>query len=451
MSSENNEVSAPADNDKAPPYAWGVAFALMAGYAISFLDRELLSLLINPIKEQFELTDFQVSLLLGPAFAIFYTVMGVPLGWAADKHNRTKLISAGMSLWSIMTAFCGLSANFMQMFLARIGVGIGEACLTPSAVSLLSDYFPKSKLPVAMSIYSIGLFIGKGLALIGGGYVLGLLMDVNWSIPGYGKLEFWQIGFLIAAAPGLVLAMVILAIHEPKRKEMAVDKEGQPQKASFKVAFDYMWKRKKLFLCLFFGGSMVAILQYQALWYPEMFMRNMGLDISEAGPATGIPSVLGGIVGLLLGGQYMKSQAQKGHKDTALKLAFISSFGTAPPAVLVPLMPTTELMMVGIFLMTSFVAMPLISGTTAIRMAVPNQMRGQFTAMYFVFVGLISASIGPVLPGFINTYIFAESATALGTSLAISAIVTVPFSTTLLWISWGEYKKHVNKFEGENH
>ncbi|MDG1438234.1 MAG: MFS transporter, partial [Emcibacteraceae bacterium] len=298
MSSENNEAAATSaqeqDNAKASPYAWGVAFCLMAGYAISFLDRELLSLLIQPIKQQFELTDFQVSLLLGPAFAVFYTVMGVPLGWAADRYNRTKLIAAGMSLWSIMTAFCGLSANFTQMFIARMGVGVGEACLTPSAVSLLSDYFPKSKLPVAMSIYSIGLFLGKGLALIGGGYVLTLLMDVNWSLPGYGPLEFWQIGFLIAAAPGLILALVILVIREPKRKEMALDTNGNPEQASFKIAFKYMWKRKKFFLSLFFGGSMVAILQYQALWYPELFMRNMAMDISQAGPSTGIPSVLGG-------------------------------------------------------------------------------------------------------------------------------------------------------------
>ncbi|MDG1708996.1 MAG: MFS transporter, partial [Emcibacteraceae bacterium] len=375
MSSENTEAvgetTHSGDNDKASSYAWGVAFALMAGYAISFLDREVLSLLIQPIKAQFDLTDFQVSLLLGPAFAVFYTVMGVPLGWAADRYNRTKLIAAGMSLWSVMTAFCGLSANFTQIFLARMGVGVGEACLTPSAVSLLSDYFPKSKLPIAMSIYSIGLFLGKGLALIGGGYVLTLLMDVNWSLPGYGKLEYWQIGFLLAATPGIILALVVLAIREPKRKEMAVDSEGNPQQASFKVAFKYLLENKKLFLSLFLGGSMVAILQYQGLWYPELFMRNMGMEIAEAGRSTGIPTVLGGITGLLLGGYYMNKQASKGIKDTALKLAFISTFGTAIPAVLIPLMPNASLMMVGIFLMTCFVAMPLICGTTAIRMTVP--------------------------------------------------------------------------------
>ncbi|MDG1857550.1 MAG: MFS transporter, partial [Emcibacteraceae bacterium] len=257
--------------------------------------------------------------------------------------------------------------------------------------------------------------------------------------------EYWQIGFLLAATPGIILALVVLAIREPKRKEMAVDSEGNPQQASFKVAFKYLLENKKLFLSLFLGGSMVAILQYQGLWYPELFMRNMGMEIAEAGRSTGIPTVLGGITGLLLGGYYMNKQASKGIKDTALKLAFISTFGTAIPAVLIPLMPNASLMMVGIFLMTCFVAMPLICGTTAIRMTVPNQMRGQFTAIYFVFVGLISASIGPVLPGFINTFIFNESATALGTSLAISAVVTIPFSTTLLWISWGEYKKHVNK------
>ena len=141
----------------------------------------------------------------------------------------------------------------------------------------------------------------------------------------------------------------------------------------------------------------------------------------------------------------MSSQAKKGVKDIALKLAFISAIGIAIPAVLMPLMSDTALAIGGVTIIKFFVAMPLIAGTTAIRMAVPNQMRGQFTAMYFVFVGLIGANLGPVMPGFINTYIFGEAAGTLGYALAISAALTIPFSTILLWISWGEYKKHVYK------
>jgi len=442
LSSENvsqSELSEP----KSLAYAWGVAVCLSLGYALSFLDRELLSLVINPVKESFELTDFQVSLLMGPAFAIFYTVVGVPLGWAADRYNRTRLIAVGMSLWSIMTAFCGLSANFIQIFIARIGVGVGEAVLTPSAVSLLSDYFPKNKLPFAMSIYSIGLFLGAGMAGVGGGIVLAMLQDVTWTVPFFGVLEYWQIGFLLAAAPGIILALIILSIREPKRKEMAIDESGHEQKASFAMAFSYMWERKKLFLCLFIGGSMVAILQYQALWYPELFMRNWNWTTAQAGPATGLPTIFGGIAGLLLGGYYMSHQSKIGNKDVALKLAFFSAIGIGLPAVIMPLMTDTVLAIAGVTMVKFFVAMPLIAGTTAIRMAVPNQMRGQFTAMYFVFVGLIGANLGPVMPGFINTFIFAEAQDTLGYALSISAALTIPFSTTLLWISWGQYKKHV--------
>jgi MFS family permease len=441
VSSENIERK----EKKSYAYAWGVTVCLSLGYALSFLDRELLSLVIEPVKQSFELTDFQVSLLMGPAFAIFYTVMGIPLGWAADRYSRTRLIAIGMSLWSVMTAFCGLSANFLQIFIARIGIGVGEAALTPSAVSLLSDYFPKTKLPFALSIYSIGMFIGAGMAGVGGGYVLTLLRDVTWTVPIFGTLVFWQIGFLIAASPGVLLALIILFIREPKRKEMATDHKGNDQKASFPMAFKYMWERKKMFLCLFVGGSMVAILQYQSLWYPEHFMRSWDWTRAQAGQATGLPTIFGGISGLLLGGYYMSSQAKKGVKDIALKLAFISAIGIAIPAVLMPLMSDTALAIGGVTIIKFFVAMPLIAGTTAIRMAVPNQMRGQFTAMYFVFVGLIGANLGPVMPGFINTYIFGEAAGTLGYALAISAALTIPFSTILLWISWGEYKKHVYK------
>jgi len=430
---------------KSLTYAWFVAILLMLGYTLSFLDREILSLLINPIKIKFGLTDFQVSLLMGPAFAIFYTVMGIPLGWAADRFNRTRLIAAGMTLWSVMTGFCGLSANFIQIFMARIGVGVGEAVLTPSAVSLLSDYFPKNKLPFAMSIYSMGLFIGGGMALIGGGIVLTALDGVTWTIPLFGTLEFWQIGFLIAGMPGVLLAIIIFMVREPKRKEMATDHSGAEQKASFAVAFDYMWRHKKLFLCLFIGGSMVAILQYQSLWYPEHLMRAFEWDRSQAGRAAGYPTVLGGIAGLLLGGQYMSVQSKLGHKDVAVKLAFISAVCIGIPAVLMPIFESVILKIIGITIVKFFVAMPLIAGTTAIRMAVPNQMRGQFTAMYFVFVGLIGATLGPIMPGYITTYIFNENTEMLNYSLAISAALTIPFSTILLWISWGEYKKHVYK------
>ncbi len=438
-----SSVSMSQGETKSLTYAWAVAICLSFGYALSFLDRELLSMVITPIKESFGLTDFQVSLLLGPAFAIFYTVMGIPLGWAADRYNRTRLIAAGMALWSAMTAFCGLGANFIQIFIARIGVGVGEAVLTPSAVSLLSDYFPKNKLPMALSIYSIGLFIGAGMAGIGGGIVLGMLRDVTWSLPFFGTLEYWQIVFILAATPGILLALVIFSLHEPVRKEMAVDANGTIEKASFSAAFSYMWERKKFFLSLFIGGSMVAIIQYQAYWYPEHFMRAFGWGPEQAGPATGMPTIFGGIAGLLLGGYYMSHQSKIGRKDVALKLAFLSAIGIGIPAVIMPLLSSSMAAILGVTMVKFFVAMPLIAGTTAIRMSVPNQMRGQFTAMYFVAVGLVGATLGPVLPGYINTYIFAEAIDTLGYSLSISAVMTIPFSTGLLWVSWGEYKKYV--------
>ena len=294
-----------------------------------------------------------------------------------------------------------------------------------------------------MSVYSIGLFIGAGMAGIGGGIVLAMLKDVTLTLPFFGTLEYWQIGFLIAAAPGMILAVVILSLREPKRKEMATDEHGTEQKATFAMAFSYMFEHKKMFLSIFIGGSMVAIIQYQALWYPELFMRNWGWSTAQAGPATGLPTIIGGIAGLLLGGHYMSHQSKIGNKDVALKLAFFSAIGIGIPAVVMPLMTNTILAIGGVTIVKFFVAMPLIAGTTAIRMAVPNQMRGQFTAMYFVAVGLVGATIGPVMPGYINTFIFGEAMDTLGYALSISAALTIPFSTILLWIGWGEYKKHV--------
>src|SRR5215469_7619960 len=158
---------------RASLYPWYATGVLMLAYVFSYLDRQILYLMVGPIRADLHITDFQFSLLSGAAFGIFYTFMGLPIGWLADRSNRKKLIAAGIATWSVMTALCGLAQSYGLLFLARIGVGVGEATLSPSAYSFLSDSFDKVRLPRAMSVYGLGLFIGAGLALIIGGQIIG--------------------------------------------------------------------------------------------------------------------------------------------------------------------------------------------------------------------------------------------------------------------------------------
>lgn len=424
-------------------YAWFITIVLMFCYTFSMLDREIISLLVEPIKETFNITDFEMGLLMGPAFSLFYTVMGIPLGWAADRYNRKNLIAAGITVWSLMTAFCGLAGTFMQLFINRIGVGVGEASLTPSASSLLSDLFPKDKLPFASSIYSLGVFIGSSLAMIGGGILLSQIKDVTVTWPIVGTLEYWQLTFIIVGLPGLILALLVYQIIEPRRRDLALDAAGNVEKVSFINAFKYMINNKKLFLNFFLGGSIIATIGYHSVWYPSLFIRTWGWSELEAATATGLPSLIGGVTGLVLGGYIMGKLIERGRKDAALLIAFVAALGIGIPAVTMPLMPSGMLAATVMIGAKFFVGIPLISGIAMIRMSVPNQMRGQFTALYFVFIGIVATGLGPVIPGFFTTYLFDENTEMIRYSLAIAAGVVVPIGATMIWFGWQEYKKVV--------
>ncbi len=179
-----------AADGKRYTYEWYVVVICMLAYVFSFVDRQVLVLMIEPIKRDLHLTDTQFSLLNGFAFSLFYAVMGLPVAYLADRYARPRIISLGIALWSIATALCGLSQHFVHMFVARMGVGVGEAALSPGAYSMLADYFPKEKLGRAIAVYSLGSFIGGGVAFLIGGYVIALLKHASaFTLPIVGQVH----------------------------------------------------------------------------------------------------------------------------------------------------------------------------------------------------------------------------------------------------------------------
>ncbi|MBL8631225.1 MAG: MFS transporter, partial [Rhodospirillaceae bacterium] len=222
MNAPNSDAIDPvvpaADTQDYPPesYAWYVVGVLVLAYTVSYIDRTILTLMVKPIRETLQISDVQISLLHGLAFAIFYTVLGVPIGWLADRVNRTKVIAVGIFVWSLMTAACGLSRSFWQMFMARVGVGVGEAALSPAAYSLLNDYFKADRRTLAISIYATGVYIGSGLALIVGGGVIAVTPSLE--LPFVGHMEPWQVVFLAVGLPGLVVAVLMKTVKEPLRR-----------------------------------------------------------------------------------------------------------------------------------------------------------------------------------------------------------------------------------------
>jgi MFS family permease len=216
-----------------PLYSWYVVGVLMLAYTNSFIDRQILSLLIEPIRRDLQITDTQVSLLAGLAFTIFYTLMGVPIARLADQKNRRTIIAIGIASWSVMTASCGLARNFWHMFLARVGVGVGEATLSPAAMSMISDYFPVGKLARAISIYSMGVYFGAGLALIIGGMVVKLVIEAgNVVLPVVGEVFPWQMTFFFVGLLGIPIFLLMLTIREPVRRGIARRGSSEAKHAS---------------------------------------------------------------------------------------------------------------------------------------------------------------------------------------------------------------------------
>ena len=194
----------------------------MLAYTNSFIDRQILTLLVEPIREDLGITDTQISLLAGLAFSVFYTVMGLPLARLADQSNRKRIITFGITGWSFMTAMCGAAQNFWQLFLARIGVGVGEATLSPAAFSIISDYFPKDRIARAFSVYSMGVYFGVGLAMMIGGLVIQAVSNAPpVDLPAIGRVRSWQLTFFIVGMLGLPILLLLFTIREPLRRGTA--------------------------------------------------------------------------------------------------------------------------------------------------------------------------------------------------------------------------------------
>ena len=283
-------------------YAWYVVGVLTVAYIFSFVDRQIINLLVDPIREDLNLTDTQISLLQGIAFALFYTLMGIPIARLADVSNRRAIIATGVFLWSLMTALCGLAKSFGQLFAARIGVGVGEAALSPPSYSLFSDYFPPGKVTRAIAVFTGGSFLGAGLAYIIGGYVVDFVtrLDVV-DVPVFGQIRAWQMAFIVVGLPGILLALLVLSLREPVRRGLLEDQPGAvPQSIPIKEIIAFLRKNRRTYGHHMIGVSMFVMLAYAILaWTPAFFIRKYGWTPGEVGLVYGSMLLVFGTSGVV--------------------------------------------------------------------------------------------------------------------------------------------------------
>lgn len=427
----------------APSYAWWVVAVLLIAYTVSFIDRMILSLLVAPIRASLHISDFEFSLLHGLAFAVFYTLLGLPLGYLADRGNRQRLISIGVAFWSVMTAACGLAPNFAALFLARIGVGIGEATLSPAAYSMLSDYFPKHRLGRAMAIYSIGVPLGSGIALIIGGLVVKFATEMPpVDLPLLGATEPWRLVFYLVGLPGLLVVLLLMSVREPLRRGV-VTKPAE----KFGAVFAHIGAHPRAYGAHFVGLSLLTFVIYGGLaWYPTFFARTYGMAVADAGVTFGMIMAAGGAAGLILGGMLADHLFRKGRRSAHLIAIMIAVLSCAPLFVLAPLMGDAN---TAFALLAPAVLLSSMHGGiagAALQLITPNRFRAQVTALYFFMANLIGLGLGPMAVASLSDFVFRDEM-ALRYALSIVSAVALPLSALVLWTGLKPFARAVEAQE----
>lgn len=435
----------PSSQDSSSTYQWYVVIICMVAYILSFVDRQILSLMIEPIKADLMLSDTQFSLLQGLAFSLFYAFMGVPIAALADKKSRIKIISIGIVFWSLATAACGLCKNFIQMFLARLSVGAGEAALSPSFYSIVADLFPKEKLGRALGVYAIGAFIGSGLAFLIGGYVIGLLKEVDFVVlPIIGELKTWQLTFFIVGLPGVLLALVmILTVREPSRKGVKVGQDGEVVKASFKNSVAFIKLHKKTFFCHFIGFSFYTMMLYSLLgWAPAYYMRHFGLDASQTGYVLGCIILVANTAGALFCGWLIDFFSKRGYSDAAIRAGALGCAALIIPSVLFTQVDNLYLSFALIFVAMFFSTFPIPASAAATQMLTPNQLRAQVSAKFLLISNLIALGVGTTAVALITDNYF-ENTLMVGHSISIVNAVAGVIGVFLLYKGCRYYRDSI--------
>lgn len=434
---DEQRTAAPSDS---PPYptprqAWYMVFVLMIFYIFSFIDRQIISLLVEPIKRDLHITDTEVGLLQGLSFALFYCFLGVPIGWLADRKNRKTIIAGGVIIWSLMATFCGLAKNFGQLFLARMGVGVGEAALSPAAYSMVTDAFPKDRLGRAFSIYNLGIPIGSGIALLVGGLVVGAVVTEGstFTLPLLGEVRAWQFVFIVTGAPGLLLPLLLLSVREPARRGIMKTESGSDSIPLSQV-FAYMWKNGHFYSLHFIALALFAMLGYAVgAWLPTVISRTYGVQAAEVGKILGISTLSLNVLGILFFGRLCDRLTKRGVKDAPIVVCIIVAILIAATSTFPAFMPNVTLayaaMCLGGFPFHGYVAM----GPMAVNMVTPNQMRAQISSVYLFVNALLGMGIGPALVPFISDYILKDPM-QIRWALAIVVFCAATLAASLLWL-----------------
>lgn len=423
-------------------YAWYVVLVLMLANVSSFIDRQILALLVGPIKRDLQLSDTEMSLLMGLSFALFYTLFGIFIGHFADKFNRRNIVVAGVAVWSLMTALCGGVKNYGQFFLARMGVGVGEATLSPSAYSLISDYFPPNKLSRALSTYSMGVFLGMGLAiLIGAGLISTLPTEGMVQVPVFGEIYPWQLLFFYIGLPGLLIALLVLSIKEPERKEnKSALRADHP---SFAESFAIIWQHRSAYAAIVLGTSFTAFANYgTSAWVPTYFNRTFDWAMPVIGVKFGLIVTIFSGLGVLAGGWLADRYLHNGVLAGRVYVGLISGLGILLSAGNF-LLGNPDLILLSLAIPAFFMAFPLGAAAAAVQELMPNRVRALASSIFLFFINMVGMGGGPYVVAFFTDSVFHDESMIRYSLVALYLIGGVA-TILCFWLGLKPYRQIVS-------
>ena len=420
-------------------YAWYVVILLMVLYLCSFLDRNIITLLVEPLKRDLDLSDVEIGMLYGLAFAAFYTTLGLFAAGMADLWNRPAVIAVGVVLWSLATAACGLATNYAQLFVARMLVGVGQAALSPAAYSLIADYFPPRVRLRATATYAAGLYLGIGLATLTGGLV------INWvagggsaELPVIGSLRGWQVVFIVVGLPGVLLGVLTLA----SVRETARIGEAPEAGVSARSFVRFLGgPQRTLYLTHFLGFSCQVTYSYSfGAWTPSFLIREFGWTQAQTGLGLGAVTLVTAPLGVYLGSVAAQRLRRRWPRDAEIRVAFAIALIALPFALAFPFASTATLALALIGVTQCLISMPFGISPVALNEVTPNRFRARIIAVYLFCVNLLGLSLGPVGVALLTERVFG-SPDRLPLALATMAVCTMPLAAAIFRVCAPAYRR----------
>lgn len=439
----------PTTNDDAektwpkPVYAWYVVALLVLAYASGVVDRIIIGLLVPSIKADLQLSDTEIGIIQGFAFAVFYSLFTLPVGLLIDRWRRVPVLWMGIAVWSAATIAAGFARSFWSLFGARVAVGAGEATTMPGSSSIIADYFPPKLRPRAYGIFMMGGSVGIGIAYLFGSIAISFSGGLRDSYPSIlGGFSEWQIVFFVVGAPGLLLAVLMaLTIREPYRH----GNFDPTPKLSLLPLWREMRTNRLALVTIIFGAIMnVMIVNAQLSWFPTLFFRVHDWEAARVGTALATVGVPVGLLSAITAGWVLTHLAKRGRTDGPILVLMVQCAAWAIFGTFKTLAPTPELALTGHVITSLFATWAVTSALTALNQITPNHLRGQVVSIYTLFLGLVGVGVGALAVGLLSDYVF-TGPKGIAPSLATVCAVGGVLGIAVLWYGRRSYMAAVER------